>query len=269
MNFDYNLLKVLAVILETRNTTTAAERLCTSQPAVSRSLRKIRDLFNDDILVRKGTNMELTPKAEEIKAQLSGIINDIDATKVQSTVTEFKAAGHRVLGIVADISQPAAVTAMVDQAVGEFGRLDILVNNAGLEKAGPLRKLTEADWDLTIDVNLKGNFHVLQAAGQLMTMQGAGSIVLFSSIRSLVTEPGQSVYSMTKSGIVQLVRTAATEWGQTGVRVNAVVLITELYNGVHWCFRPYPPFWSFILHLLLFTYYCSPELHQHILHTFR
>ncbi|MCV5961202.1 LysR family transcriptional regulator, partial [Escherichia coli] len=56
----------------------AAERLCTSQPAVSRSLRKIRDLFNDDILVRKGTNMELTPKAEEIKAQLSGIINDID-----------------------------------------------------------------------------------------------------------------------------------------------------------------------------------------------
>lgn len=78
MNFDYNLLKVLAVILETRNTTTAAERLCTSQPAVSRSLRKIRDLFNDDILVRKGTNMELTPKAEEIKAQLSGIINGID-----------------------------------------------------------------------------------------------------------------------------------------------------------------------------------------------
>lgn len=78
MNFDYNLLKVLAVILETRNTTTAAERLYTSQPAVSRSLRKIRDLFNDDILVRKGTNMELTPKAEEIKAQLSGIINDID-----------------------------------------------------------------------------------------------------------------------------------------------------------------------------------------------
>ncbi|MDF5512490.1 LysR family transcriptional regulator, partial [Vibrio parahaemolyticus] len=78
MNFDYNLLKVLAVILETRNTTTAAVRLWTSQPAVSRSLRKIRDLFNDDILVRKGTNMELTPKAEEIKAQLSGIINDID-----------------------------------------------------------------------------------------------------------------------------------------------------------------------------------------------
>jgi NAD(P)-dependent dehydrogenase (short-subunit alcohol dehydrogenase family) len=55
-----------------------------------------------------------------------------------------------------------------------------------------------------------------------MTMQGSGSIVLFSSIRSLVTEPGQSAYSMTKAGIVQLVRTAATEWGEKGVRVNAV-----------------------------------------------
>jgi NAD(P)-dependent dehydrogenase (short-subunit alcohol dehydrogenase family) len=63
---------------------------------------------------------------------------------------------------------------------------------------------------------------VLQAAGQLMTVQGFGSIVLFSSIRSIVTEPGQSVYSMTKAGIVQLVRTAATEWGEKGVRVNAI-----------------------------------------------
>jgi len=71
-------------------------------------------------------------------------------------------------------------------------------------------------------VNLLGNFNVLQTAGQLMTLQGFGSIVLFSSIRSLVTEPGQSVYSMTKAGIVQLVRTAATEWGTKGVRVNAV-----------------------------------------------
>jgi NAD(P)-dependent dehydrogenase (short-subunit alcohol dehydrogenase family) len=63
---------------------------------------------------------------------------------------------------------------------------------------------------------------VLQAAGGIMVTQGRGSIVLFSSIRSLVTEPGQSVYSMTKAGILQLVRTAATEWGHLGVRVNAV-----------------------------------------------
>ena len=102
------------------------------------------------------------------------------------------------------------------------GRLDVLFNNAGVGAGGPFGEIGLDALDRVIDVNLKGNFHVLQAAGQLMTMQGSGSIVLFSSIRSLVTEPGQSVYSMTKSGIVQLVRTAATEWGQTGVRVNAV-----------------------------------------------
>lgn len=78
-NFDYNTLKVLSVILETRNVTAAAEKLCTSQPAVSRSLKRIRELFNDDILVRKGVVMELTPRAEEIKIQLSSIIDDIES----------------------------------------------------------------------------------------------------------------------------------------------------------------------------------------------
>jgi NAD(P)-dependent dehydrogenase (short-subunit alcohol dehydrogenase family) len=71
-------------------------------------------------------------------------------------------------------------------------------------------------------VNVKGNFNVLRAAGRIMTAQGNGSIVLFSSIRSLVVEPGQAVYAATKAAIVQLVRTAAAEFGPRGVRVNAV-----------------------------------------------
>lgn len=71
-------------------------------------------------------------------------------------------------------------------------------------------------------VNLKGTFNVLRSAGRLMMRRGAGSIVIFSSIRSLVVEPGQGVYAATKAGIVQLVRTAAAEFGPSGVRVNAV-----------------------------------------------
>ncbi len=71
-------------------------------------------------------------------------------------------------------------------------------------------------------MNLKGNAHVLQAAGRIMVKQGAGSIILFSSIRSVVVEPGQSVYAATKAGIVQMVRAAAAELGPSGVRVNAV-----------------------------------------------
>ena len=73
-----------------------------------------------------------------------------------------------------------------------------------------------------LDLNIKGNFNVLQAAGRLMTAQRRGSIVLFSSIRSQVVEPGQAVYAATKAGILQMARTAAAEFGPYGVRVNAL-----------------------------------------------
>lgn len=100
--------------------------------------------------------------------------------------------------------------------------LDGLVCTPAINVRKPILTYTAEEFDRVVNVNLKGSFIVLQAAGELMSAQGSGSIVLFSSIRSLVTEPGQSVYSMTKAGIVQLVRTAATEWGEKGVRVNAV-----------------------------------------------
>jgi NAD(P)-dependent dehydrogenase (short-subunit alcohol dehydrogenase family) len=81
---------------------------------------------------------------------------------------------------------------------------------------------TEDEFDRVVRVNLKGTFNVLRAAGHIMVPRGTGSIVVFSSIRSQAVEPGQSVYAMTKAGVVQLVRTAAAEFGPAGVRVNAV-----------------------------------------------
>ena len=81
---------------------------------------------------------------------------------------------------------------------------------------------SDDELDRVLDVNLKGTFHVLQAAGRTMASRGRGSIVLFSSIRSLSVEPGQSVYAATKAGIVQMARTLAAELGESGVRVNAV-----------------------------------------------
>jgi NAD(P)-dependent dehydrogenase (short-subunit alcohol dehydrogenase family) len=81
---------------------------------------------------------------------------------------------------------------------------------------------SDDDLDKVLDLNLKGTFHVLQAAGRVLAASGTGSIVAFSSIRSLVVEPGQAVYAATKAGIVQMVRTLAVELGDSGVRVNAV-----------------------------------------------
>ncbi len=108
-------------------------------------------------------------------------------------------------------------------AIGSaHGRLDALVCTPAINVRKPILAYTGEEFDRVVRINLRGNFNVLQAAGRIMTAQESGSIVLFSSIRSLVTEPGQSVYAMTKAGIVQLVKTAATEWAQFGVRVNAI-----------------------------------------------
>src|ERR671937_2322170 len=102
------------------------------------------------------------------------------------------------------------------------GGLDIVVCTPSINVRKPILTYEEDEFDRVVDLNLKGSFNVLQAAGRVMTRQGSGSIVIFSSIRSLVVEPGQSVYAMTKAGIVQLVRKAAAEFGPFGVRVNAI-----------------------------------------------
>ena len=86
----------------------------------------------------------------------------------------------------------------------------------------PILKYTDEEFDRVLDVNIKGNFNVLQAAGRVMTASGSGSIMLFSSIRSQVVEPGQSVYAVTKAGIVQLATRRGAEFGPFGVRVNAI-----------------------------------------------
>jgi 3-oxoacyl-[acyl-carrier protein] reductase/2-[hydroxy(phenyl)methyl]-succinyl-CoA dehydrogenase BbsD subunit len=149
------------------------------------------------------------------------VINDIDAAKVESTVDEFKKLGFRVIGAVADISKAEAVKNMVQQAVEAFGRVDILVNNAGLDKAGPMRKLTESDWDLTLNVNLKGSFLCSQAVHGFMIENKHGRIINIAS-RAWLGGPGQTPYSSAKAGTVGLTRAMALELGKSGVTSNCI-----------------------------------------------
>lgn len=149
------------------------------------------------------------------------VINDIDAAKVDSTVEDFREQGLRVLGVVADISNKAAVEAMVQRAVEKFGRVDVLVNNAGIERAGALRKLSEADWDLTVDVNLKGTFLCSQAVHGHMVTAKHGRIINIAS-RAWLGGAGQAPYSSAKAGVVGLTRTLAIELGRSGITVNCI-----------------------------------------------
>ncbi len=146
-------------------------------------------------------------------------INPVNATATADLIG--KAGGSAAAGAI-DIADEVSVRDALADALRGRGGLDGLVCTPAINVRKTILTYTGEEFDRVVRVNLRGNFNVLQAAGHLMVQQKSGSIVLFSSIRSLVTEPGQSVYSMTKAGIVQLVRTAATEWGQLGVRVNAV-----------------------------------------------
>jgi NAD(P)-dependent dehydrogenase (short-subunit alcohol dehydrogenase family) len=146
-------------------------------------------------------------------------INGDGAAATAETIT--KAGGSADAGTV-DITNVTSVRDALVNSLHKRSSFDGLVCTPAINVRKTILKYTGEEFDRVVNVNLRGNFNVLQAGGQLMTQQGSGSIVLFSSIRSLVTEPGQSAYSMTKAGIVQLVRTAATEWGEKGVRVNAV-----------------------------------------------
>jgi len=147
---------------------------------------------------------------------------DLNGDSAAATAAAITRAGGSADAGTVDITNVTSVRDALANSLHHRKSLDGLVCTPAINVRKPILKYTEAEFDRVVAVNLRGSFNALQAAGQLMTLQGFGSIVLFSSIRSLVTEPGQSVYSMTKAGIVQLARTAATEWGEKGVRVNAV-----------------------------------------------
>jgi NAD(P)-dependent dehydrogenase (short-subunit alcohol dehydrogenase family) len=147
---------------------------------------------------------------------------DADVKRAQAVADRIAARGDAAEAGALDLRDGKAVEAALAGLHARHGRLDAAVCTPSINVRKPILAYTDEDLDRVLSLNLKGNFNLLRAAGRIMTAQGSGSIVLFSSIRSLVVEPGQSVYAATKAGIVQLVRTAAAEFGPRGVRVNAV-----------------------------------------------
>jgi NAD(P)-dependent dehydrogenase (short-subunit alcohol dehydrogenase family) len=147
---------------------------------------------------------------------------DLDEKAARRVADNASSGEARAEAATIDVRDQASVRSRLESIREAKGRLDAVVTTPGINFRKPLLSYTDAEFDKVVDVNLKGTFHVLQAAGAILGAQGHGSIVALSSIRSLVVEPGQSVYAMTKAGIVQLVRALAAELGPSGVRVNAV-----------------------------------------------
>ena len=122
----------------------------------------------------------------------------------------------------ADVSDRTQVKAMTDQIASDLGPIGILVNNAGIEKPMPVLEVDEANWNTTVAVNLTGPFVCLQAAAAQMREHGGGSVVNISSVHEDFPFPGYTPYCVTKGGLRMLMRNAALELAQYGIRVNNV-----------------------------------------------
>jgi 2-deoxy-D-gluconate 3-dehydrogenase len=145
-----------------------------------------------------------------------------NADRLNQLADEIRAEGGQALATPMDVCDVAQINDVMQRVRQHWGSLDILVNNAGLGFKHSAVDVTEAEWDETMNVNLRGLFFCCQAAGKIMLDQGSGRIVNMSSQVSVVGYRDYSVYCASKGGLNQLTKVLALEWSSRGVTVNAV-----------------------------------------------
>lgn len=159
------------------------------------------------------------------------IIADIN----QDVVSGAAAQTSNAEGYVMDVTDRASIQSVVDQVMQKHGHIDILINNAGITQDARLIKMTEAQFDTVIDVNLKGVFNCTQLVVPHMLEAGSGAVVNASSVVGLYGNFGQTNYSATKFGVIGFTKTWARELGPKGIRVNAVCpgfIATEMVKAM-------------------------------------
>jgi 3-oxoacyl-[acyl-carrier protein] reductase len=149
------------------------------------------------------------------------VLADIDTEGCRQVKSELDRLGSEGLVVRCNVTDSTMVQAAVDQTLEHFGRLDILVNNAGVTRDNLLFKMSEEDWDMVMNVHLKGAFLCSRAAQAPMVKQNYGRIVSLSSTSALGNR-GQANYSSVKAGLQGFTRTLAIELGKFGITVNAV-----------------------------------------------
>ena len=153
----------------------------------------------------------------------------------EETVREIAALGHRVKGYASNAADFEATQAVVAEILADFGRIDILVNNAGITKDGLVMRMSEAQWDAVINVNLKSAFNFLHAVVPVMSRQKAGSIINMASIAGQTGNPGQVNYASSKAGLIAMAKSVAKEMGPRGIRANAIApgfIVSEMTDAL-------------------------------------
>lgn len=140
----------------------------------------------------------------------------------EETAAEIAALGHRAKSYASNAADFEATQAVVNEILKDFGRIDILVNNAGITRDGLVMRMSEQQWDMVIDVNMKSAFNFLHAVVPVMARQKGGSIINMASIAGQTGNPGQVNYSASKAGLIAMAKSVAKEMGPRGIRANAI-----------------------------------------------
>jgi len=164
------------------------------------------------------------------------VVADINLEKAQATAQAIAAStGQRTIAVQTNVADSASAQAMIDRTLAEFGRLDILVNNAGTTRDNLIMRISDADWELVLGINLKGAFNCSKAAVRSMMKQRYGRIINISSVSGLAGQAGQTNYSSSKAGLIGFTKALAKEIGARGITVNAVapgLVPTDLTNEI-------------------------------------
>ena len=140
----------------------------------------------------------------------------------EETIKEIEAFGHKVKGYASNAADFAQTQEVVDQVMADFGHIDVLVNNAGITKDGLMLRMSEAQWDAVINVNLKSAFNFIHALTPITARQRSGSIINMSSVVGVSGNAGQCNYSASKAGLIGLAKSIAKEMGPRGIRANCI-----------------------------------------------
>ncbi|MBQ7694879.1 MAG: 3-oxoacyl-[Lentisphaeria bacterium] len=149
-------------------------------------------------------------------------IVDIMLDVAEATAKEFADQGFEAKAYAANVAKPEDADATVKKVIADFGKVDILVNNAGITKDNLIMRMSEAEWDAVIAVNLKGTFNFTKAAVTPMARQRSGKIVNIASVVGRMGNAGQANYSASKAGVIALTKSTAKEFGSRNIQVNAV-----------------------------------------------
>lgn len=155
--------------------------------------------------------------------------------KAEEVVNEITENGGKASVYGCNVSDYSAVETMMKDLLSEYGRIDILVNNAGITKDGLLMKMSEEDYDVVLDINLKGTFNCIKHISRQMLKQKSGRIINLSSVVGVYGNAGQVNYSASKAGIIGITKSVAKEIGSRGITVNAVApgfIITEMTDAM-------------------------------------